>query len=224
MKAGLSFFLVFIIIGCKRAETKKIFFTFPNGQAGQVRYYPNPEDTLTYRKEVFYSNGAKAYIGEIANGKKNSAWIWWYPNGKRKDQCKYDGGIVVDTVYHWYENGAIQQIEVVQKGKHVTDSCNECDGTIIWYYENGRPKEMFTNLDGIQQDTAKRWYENGQIEWYSYYKNGKEDGLSESFYSNGQKEKSCKLVNGLRDGKMTCWDSLGKIISDTNYEMGKIRD
>ncbi len=48
--------------------------------------------------------------------------------------------------------------------------------------------------------------------------------LSETFYNNGQKEKSGTLVNGLIDGKMTYWDSLGKIISVKNYEMGKIRD
>jgi antitoxin component YwqK of YwqJK toxin-antitoxin module len=197
MKAILSFLPFFILVGCKQTETKKVFFTFPNGQIGQVRYYTNPGDSLTYRKEVFYPDGAKSYTGGIVNGKKNGTWVWWYPNGNKKDQCTYAEGVEIDTVCHWYKSGVIQQREVVQVGRRLTDSCNECDGTIIWYYENGKPKDMFTNIDGIQQHTAKEWYENGQLEWYSYYQNGKEEGVSESFYSNGQKKDSGKFVHGL---------------------------
>jgi antitoxin component YwqK of YwqJK toxin-antitoxin module len=138
-------------------------------------------------------------------------------------QCKYAGGFEIDTTYHWDKNGIIHQIQIIREGNRISDSC-KCNGTIIWYYGNGKPKEMFTNIDEIQQDTAKSWYDNGQLESYSFYKDGKEEGLSETFYNNGQKEKSATLVNGLIDGKMTYWDSLGKVISVTNYKMGKIRD
>jgi antitoxin component YwqK of YwqJK toxin-antitoxin module len=56
------------------------------------------------------------------------------------------------------------------------------------------------------------------------YKDGKEEGVSEIFYHCGQKEKSGTLVNGLLEGKMTYWDSLGKIVSVTNYKRGKVVD
>jgi antitoxin component YwqK of YwqJK toxin-antitoxin module len=224
MKAILSFFPLFIIIGCKHTETKRIARTFPNGQVAELRYYNDAGDTLTYRKEAFYNNGAKGYIGEVLNAKKNGVWIWWYANGIKKDQCKYANGFEIDTVYHWYESGTIKQIEIVHKGKNLVDSCGGCNATIIRYYENGNKKEMFTYIDEISQDSSKTWYENGQLESYSFYKDGKEEGISESFYSNGQKRNSGNLVDGLRDGKITEWDSLGKIISVTNYKMGKIRD
>jgi antitoxin component YwqK of YwqJK toxin-antitoxin module len=223
LKAIFSFSPFFIIVGCKQTETKKIFGTFANGQAKEVRYYDNPDDSLTYRKESFFSNGAEGYTGKVVKGKKSGIWTWWYANGNKKDQCKYSDGFEVDTIYHWDKNGTIHQIQIIREGHRISDSC-KCNGTIIWYYDNGKPKEMFTNIDEIQQDTAKSWYDNGQLKSYSFYKDGKEEGISETFYRNGQKEKSGTLMNGLIDGKMTTWDSLGKIISVTNYKMGKIED
>lgn len=222
MKVILSVLPFLIIIGCRQTERKKIFYTFPNGIVGEVRYYENSGDSLTYRKEAFYSNGAKGYIGNVVNGKKNGIWIWWYPNGNKKDQCKYLKGREIDTLYHWYKNGIIKQIEIPWIGRRLTDSCNPCNGTIIRYFENGKPQSMFKNIDDIPQDTGKRWYDNGQLEWYAVYKNGKENGISEVFYKNGQKEKSGRLVNGLLDGDVTYWDSLGKIVSVTKYKLGTI--
>ncbi len=174
MKAILFFFPFFIIISCKQTKTRKIFYTFPNGQVGQVRYYENPGDSLTYRKEVFYPTGAKYYAGEIVNGKKTGTWVWWYRTGNKKDQCKYANEFEIDTIYHWDKNGIIQQIQIIREGSRISDSC-KCNGTIIWYYGNGKPKEMFTNIDEIQQDTAKSWYDNGQLKSYSFYKDGKEE-------------------------------------------------
>jgi antitoxin component YwqK of YwqJK toxin-antitoxin module len=128
VKVILCFLPLFITLGCKQSESRKVYYTFPNGQAGQVRYYDNPDDSLTHRKEVFYSNGAKGYVGKFANGKKNGVWIWWYSNGNKKDQCKYADGFEVDTIYHWYKNGIIQQIEIIGEGKRGADSCI-CNGT-----------------------------------------------------------------------------------------------
>lgn len=220
---GMFFILpLLFLLGCKHPGTRRIASTFLNGRVAEYRYYNDPDDTFTYRKEAFYNNGAKGYIGKVVKGKKSGLWIWWYPNGIKKDQCKYADGFEIDTVYHWYETGVMKQIEIVYPGKHMVDSCGGCNATIIRYYENGNKKEMFTKIDEIPQDSSEHWYENGQLETYTFYKDGKEEGISESFYSNGQKSDSGRLVNGLMDGKVVQWDSLGKITSTTNYKMGKV--
>ena len=118
----------------------------------------------------------------------------------------------------------LKQIEIVAGRTVRTDGCCNCNGTIIRYYENGKPKELFTKIDDIYQDTAKTWYENGQLEWYAFYKSGKEEGLSETYYSNGKMEKSGTLQNGLIEGAVTKWDSLGNISSVTKYIAGQIID
>ena len=212
----------FILCSCGQTETKNIISTFKNGRPEIVKYFPDKNDTLTYRKEVFYESGKQDYIGYLDSGTKDSVWTWWYENGNKKDQCKYVDGYYVDTVYHWYESGQLKQIEVVAGRTVRTDGCCNCNGTIIRYYENGKPKELFTNINDIYQDTAKTWYENGQLEWYAFYKNGKEEGLSETYYSNGKMEKSGTLQNGLTEGDVTKWDSLGNIISVTKYIAGQI--
>lgn len=210
------------LFGCGQTETKKVVSTYFNGNPEVLYYFPKIDDTLTYRKEVFYETGKQKYIGHILNGTKNGIWTWWYENGNKKDQCKYENGYYVDTVYHWYETGQLKQIEIIAERTVTTDGCCNCNGTIIRFYENGRPKEMFTNINNIQQDTAKTWYENGRLEWFTIFKNGKEEGLSETYYENGKLEKSGFLLNDSLEGNLTHWDSLGNIISVTKYKAGKI--
>lgn len=222
MKHFISFSILFALLGCDAPETKKIISTYENGQPEIVIYYPKGEDTLTYRKEVFYKTGKQDYIGNILENKKEGIWTWWYENGNKKDQSKYADGYYVDTVFHWYESGTIRQLEIVESRTVRTDGCCNCNGTVIRYYKNGNPMELFRNIDTIQEDTAKTWYKNGQLEWYAYFKNGEEEGLSETYYRNGQTMRSGKIKNGLLQGNVTRWDSLGNVISVMRYQKGNI--
>ncbi len=51
--------------GSRQTETKKIVSTYKNGNPEIVNYFPDKEDTLTYRQEVFYESGKQNYIGNI---------------------------------------------------------------------------------------------------------------------------------------------------------------
>ena len=173
VKAFLSFSILLSFFSCKHAETKKIFYTFPNGQIGEIRYYELDSDTTTFRKEVFYNNGSKGYVGRINKGKKDGEWTWWYPNGMIKDLCKYNNGVYIDTVFHWKENGKLFQIEIVDGHNVLENECCNCNGTIIRYYENGTKKEQFTNIHDQFEGPSYYWDSLGNLISTTFYKNNK---------------------------------------------------
>ena len=112
MKQITIILTLFILCSCGQTETKNIVSTFKNGRPEIVKYFPDKNDTLTYRKEVFYESGKQNYIGHLVNGTKDSVWTWWYENGNKKDQCKYVNGKEIDTIFHWFENGKLKQFDV----------------------------------------------------------------------------------------------------------------
>jgi len=171
MKVNLTLLILLSFWSCKESEIKKIIYTFPNGQVGEVRFYNSQSDTTTYRKEVFYSSGKKGYVGQINKEKKNGTWIWWYPNGQKKDQCSYKDGVYIDTVFHWSKTGKLFQIEIVSGQKVLENECCNCNGTIIRYYENGKKKEEFTNIKGQFQGYSYRWDSLGTLINSTLYKN-----------------------------------------------------
>ena len=168
MKQIIFILTLSILFGCRQTETKKIVSTYKNGKPKIVNYFPDKDDTLSYRKEVFYESGKQNYIGHIAKGTKDGIWTWWYENGNKKDQCKYVDGFYVDTVYHWYESGKLKQIEIVAGRTVRTDGCCNCNGTIIRFYENGKLKEKFTSLDDKFQGSYESYEKDGSWKIRTY--------------------------------------------------------
>ena len=222
MKSTSLIFIIISAISCKEQEVKKVIEKFDNGKDGIVNYYKNVNDTLNYRKEVFYNDGTRYYTGHFINGKKAGVWTWLYPDGKKKDQCKYEDGYYIDTVYHWYPNGKYRQIEIVSNRKIRTDGCCTCDGTIIRYDNTGKILEKFTSQDDKLQGEKTDYYEDGSWIMRTYkndnlhgptieynlesinkrkaigqYKEGKEDGLWKWFDENGKTTDSVFYKKGI---------------------------
>ena len=173
-----------ILFGCKQPEIKKIVSSYKNGNPEIVTYFPKKDDSLTYRKEFFYESGKQSYIGNIIQGKKDGIWTWWYENGNKKDQCKYVDGFYVDTVYHWYENGQLQQIEIVAGRAVRADDCCNCNGTIIRYDENGKQTEVFTSLNDKLEGVSKTINKDGSYKMETY-SNDKLEGVSKTINKDG---------------------------------------
>jgi antitoxin component YwqK of YwqJK toxin-antitoxin module len=174
MKLISTLLLILLLIGCGQSETKKEFYYDGTKLIQEIRYYKNPNDSLTFRKEDFYKSGNKFYTGQLINATKDGKWTWWYENGNKKDECKYADGFYVDTVYHWYESGELKQIEIVVVRTVRRDDCCNCNGTIIRYDENGKLKEKFTSLDDKLQGTYTTYDANGSWNVKTY----KDDTLS----------------------------------------------
>lgn len=164
------------LLGCKQ-EVEKVVESYPDGKPKIIFMYDDGKDTLNYQKKVLYNSGKMAYLGQITNGKKNGVWVWWYENGNKKDRCKYDGGRYIDTVYHWYEDGQLKQLEILPKENTSNFECDACNGTIIRYFENGKLKEKFTSKNGSLEGEYLTVEENGG--WYKKtYKNDSLNGTT----------------------------------------------
>lgn len=62
IKKQIIYILPFLFsIGCDQIETKRVISTYKNGNPEIVYYLTDKDDTLTYRKEVFYESGKQNY-------------------------------------------------------------------------------------------------------------------------------------------------------------------
>lgn len=235
MKYIITLFSILLLLSCGQDEIKKIKESYKNGQPKFIYYYKNKSDTLTYRKEMFYESGKVNYIGNIVNKKKEGVWTWWYENGKTKDKCKYLDGFYVDTVFHWYENGTLQQIEIVEGRRVRTDGCCNCNGTVIRYHKNGKLDEKFTRINDKLQGKSVQYYENGGWEMHTYkndtlngpaiehfldstqtilvgqFENGKETGLWKEFNKDSILTLTTIFTNGTVNGEQIQYYPSGKI-------------
>ena len=200
MKQIIIILTLSLLFGCGQTETKKVVTTYKNGKPEVVNYLPDKDDTLTYRKEVFYESGKQNYIGHIVKGTKDGIWTWWYENGNKKDQCKYEDGFYVDTVYHWYESGQLKQMEIVAGRTVRTDGCCNCNGTILRYYENGNLKEKFTSLDDKFQGTYESYDEDGSWKVKTYHNDTLDGPTNEHLIDSG---KVVIVVGQYQKGKET---------------------
>jgi antitoxin component YwqK of YwqJK toxin-antitoxin module len=172
MKHIIIILSLLFFFSCGQTEVKKIVSKHKNGEPHIVNYYSDNDDTLSYRKEVFYESGKQEYIGHIINRTKEGVWTWWYENENKKDQCKYVNGIETDTIFHWYKNGKIKQLDILLQGKSNSENpCTVCCNIATTkYYDNGKTKEKYTVVDDKFQGTFVSYKENGS--WYlKNYKN-----------------------------------------------------
>ncbi len=246
MKIITFLFILTIIFGCNQTEIKKIITKYKNGTPKMVYYFPVKNDTLTYRKEYYYESGKINYTGQILDGSKSGVWIWWYENGNRKDKCKYKNGFYVDTVYHWYKNGKIKQLEILSGRKVRTEGCSVCDGNIIRFFENGKLKEKFKTLNNKIQGTYLTYEKNGNwkirtyrndtlngpsteyikengkiIKVYGQYKNGNEDGLWKWFNNKNKLYQTATFEEGFYNGQYLKFHPNGKIKEKANLINGE---
>jgi antitoxin component YwqK of YwqJK toxin-antitoxin module len=202
--------LLFCLLGCQ--EHKKVVSKYKNGNPEIVLHYDG-SDTSTYKKEAFFESGKLEYVGNVVKGTKEGVWIWWYDNGKKKDQCKYLHGVDIDTIFHWYENGNFKRVDILLKGKIDSNaSCSVCcNMRSKLYHENGRLEEELNVIDNMIEDTNRHWFDNGKLESISVRKHDILNGLVEQYYSNGQIKRHAIYKDDWEDGKVTEWDSTGKI-------------
>lgn len=235
-----------LLLGC-RQEVEKITESFPDGKPKVIFIYANEKDTLNYQKKVLYNSGKLDYLGQIRNQKKDGVWIWWYENGKKKDQCKYSAGLYVDTVYHWYESGQLKQLEILPITNTANAKCDVCNGTIIRFFENGKLKERFTSNNGVIEGEYLTIEENGAWNKKTYrndslngptlehnidslgnvtivtgqYKNDKETGYWRWFDKDSVLVQTTHYDNGIESGLLRTYHKNGKVESEGARKNGQ---
>jgi uncharacterized protein len=224
MKQLILISALLTIVSCGQTETKEIISTYDNGEPEIIFYYKDKNDSLTYRKEVFFESGKLMYTGNVTKDVKDGVWTWWYENGNKKDQCKYRNGFYADTVYHWFESGQLSQIEIIPENTVRYDNACSCNGTIIRYYENGKLKEKFNSINGKFQGTYTTFDENGGWTILTYQEDVLQgftterniDSLNNLMIVVGQYE------NGKENGLWRWFDKDSTIIGTRQYKDGEL--
>lgn len=124
---------------------------------------------------------------------------------------------------------------------------NESD-TIIYkkyFYKNGNKRSEYSELNGEDFNTSKRWFENGQLEYvvrrdgtcpkdtsYVYFESGKISTLTPyqnckahgtilGFYENGDTAAKINVINGMTQGTMKNWHPNGQLKQIVEYKDDK---
>ncbi|MHB1276856.1 MAG: toxin-antitoxin system YwqK family antitoxin [Bacteroidia bacterium] len=221
IKQLLALLIPVLLFSCGKSEAQKIITTFDTNKPEIVRYFADETDTTTYREERLYESGKPEYIGHLVNGKQDGIWTWWYENGNKKDQCKYDEGYYYDTVYHWYESGGLERIEIMLEKTVPVDSCCGCNATVIRYYENGKQKEIFTSVNNNFEGLCWIFDENGGWKIRTYRNDTLNGPTSEYLIDSGKvKYVAGQYEKGLETGLWKWFDQDSVLYQTAVYEKG----
>jgi len=107
MKKYFSILIIlFLAASCGPKLEKVVEDTHPDGSARLVHYY---KDTDGHREkarvEAFYEDGAKRYVGEFADGKRNGYWVYWYENGVMWSEGYFKDDLRDGFGTTWHKNG-----------------------------------------------------------------------------------------------------------------------
>ena len=222
MRHYITLLTLLTLIGCGQTETKKVITTYDSGKPEIVYYYQDKDDTLNYRYEILYETGKRFCEGNFSNGKKNGIWTWWYKNGIKKDQCKFDNDYHIDTVYHWTDKGHLEDVEVLNSRQIRSEDCCNCNTTLLRYYENGNLKEKFKKINGQFVDSVFKWFENGKLKYQAFCVNGKLEGTTIEYDEDGGwkiRNYSNDTLNGKTYEHLI--DTSGVILAEGQYANGQ---
>lgn len=115
----------------------------------------------------------------------------------------------------YYISGAKQMEGIsLQKDKEVFD------GTIKWYWENGKPSQIVNYNNGTLNGKRQMFFENGKLKNESFYKDGKIEGNYKLYYDNGRLNEAGDYKNNLKNGFWKIYYPNGKIKAEGPYKDG----
>lgn len=176
-----------------------------------------------------YYNGDGSEIGDsgVPKNGREGLWLFYYDNGKLKEESNYVHGKLEGTLKVYYDNGNLSEESHYVNG--------ESEGTFKLYYNNGKLKQDSQVRNGKLEGTAKVYYDSGKLKKDSQFRNGRLEGVSKLYYENGKLNEEVHYVNDKRDGTVKIYYENGKLKSvcqrkndklvgkvTTYYENGKI--
>jgi antitoxin component YwqK of YwqJK toxin-antitoxin module len=177
-------------------------YYYENGQMDARLNYVN--GVKTGKDEKWYENGQQKWVGNYdGDGKFHGLNERWSEEGKMILHENYIHGVLAGEVKSFYENGNLQDSGYYNsKGKK--------EGTWMYYYADGKPKEMRSYSSSTFHGAFAEYYENGKLKSRGSYSFGKEDGKWEEYYENGKKKSDGTYLNGSKIKTWYYWDESGK--------------
>ncbi|MEY3423208.1 MAG: hypothetical protein RIR48_3538 [Bacteroidota bacterium] len=141
---------------------------------------------------------------------KHGSFKSYFENGKIKELCTYDQGILTGTRIIYYPNGQIEISETYDANgnlhgpyrqffengnlkveKNYTE--NVLNGNMKIFYPDGKIKEDVTMVNNEENGPFLEYYQNGKIHWKGNYRNGDHEyGILYQFDSIGNLVKIMK--------------------------------
>lgn len=102
----------------KRGSIDSIITYFGEGIVANRDYYPNGTREKVYHKE-YNAGGYMMMQGILRNGKRDSVWTTYYPDGKVRSTTTYENGVMRGLFTKYYPNGKkLIQYSFLQDGRN----------------------------------------------------------------------------------------------------------
>jgi len=119
-------------------------------------------------KTEYYPNGEKKYESEFKGGMKNGFENRWFETGRMQSQFEYKDDLLNGVSKRWFINGNLQSEDTYQN--------NKLNGVSKIWDEKGNKIIEKTYKNDTLNGSYKEWYPNGHIKVDGANKNGKFEG------------------------------------------------
>ncbi len=155
----------------------------------------------------FYPNGRLEAQTRYTDGKRDSLYVEFHANGKRRLEATYQSGVRQGPFKTYYDGG-----RVAQEGTFLDD---EPSGPLTTYHPTGEIKLQTTLAKGQPTGAVRELYASGQPAAEVTYVDGKPNGAVKFYYPSGKVQSEGMLRNGLLSGSYKTYFETGQVESET---------
>lgn len=122
------------------------------------------------------------------NGTREGQTLLLYPDGSKKMESFYTGGLLQGPSTFYANSGQILSRSWFVKGK--------TEGKSYWYYPSGAVYSIQRFRNGLWELKQEYFYESGQIKSLLNYRRGMLDGIVKLYGSHGNLERTIAFKDG----------------------------
>jgi TonB family protein len=193
MKKALIIVLCFTLTSWLKCQTLTDTMYFDNSweqcAKEEAKYYRIIKMDLggdfMFHVTDYYLSGNAQMTGtykSIRPDDREGVFTWYYPDGRKQQECEYNNNQLHGTFQEWYEDGQIKSKESFTDGF--------LDGPMKTWRKDGKPELDAQYSKGEKHGYFISYYKNGQIARKELYDNGKfiegqcytQDGKSTDFF------------------------------------------
>jgi hypothetical protein len=181
-----------------------------------VRFYAKPSRAPRATFTEWNDPGPRHDAGTVANGRREGAWTWKWPDGTTRETREYRLGRLHGKVVAFDEHGQREVEETYRDGlRH---------GTWRAWYPDGKPAACERYEDGELHGAVEIWHETGAKALERTYEHGVPEGRETTWHPNGQKALTGVWKQGRREGLWLRWDERGQETMRAAYLGGVLNE
>ncbi len=141
--------------------------------------------------QIFSQNSfvkEKHFEGVLKNGKPDSTWLYFYPDGEIAIVAHFKDGLR-DSLWQYYNTSGRITTQIAYKN-------NQKHGTFQSYFDNGNAQWIKNYNQDQVVGFANSFFENGQVHIQTGFANSEFHGFYREYYNNGTLKMEGKYENG----------------------------